>query len=259
MSIIYTVRPCNTGDLLVDHKDEDDISDYIDDFYPRGFRPQNGTVMVRVCKKAPDSNNTRLVNTSDGSGVICKLKKVTVASPSGGVSPSEGEIPQDILEDIKKHMAAQNQTEPEEQTAGRQKRQADGNWTNEDISSGLGVENMTDVTFDAEMMAEEKSQMPDEKNETAAQPEESSEILLSRENLLRKEDSSEDSSEDKTSQNLTRSKPDSLLGLEYNFTADNTNNTRIDLSLEYDDYSEEVRFTCMSCLCSYKHYIKYWI
>ncbi|XP_028272452.1 coagulation factor VIII [Parambassis ranga] len=244
MSITYTVRPCSTGDLVVDHKDEDDISDYIDDFHPRGFRPQNGTVMVRVCKKATDSNNTQLVNTSDGSGVICKLRKVTVASPKGGASPPEGEIPQDILDGIKKHMEAQNQTELEEQSAGRQKRQADGNWTNEDISSGfLGVENMTGTTFDAEVMAEERSQMPDEKNETVAQLEESNEILLSREKQLRKEDSSVDSSEDKTSQNLIQSEPDSLLGLEYNYTANNTNDTRIDLSLEYDDYSEEENST----------------
>uniref|UniRef100_A0A3Q4GME5 Coagulation factor VIII-like n=1 Tax=Neolamprologus brichardi TaxID=32507 RepID=A0A3Q4GME5_NEOBR len=99
MSIRYTVRPCGNGDR------EDELSDYIDkiDFQPRGLRPENHTVLVRVCKKARAQNNTQSLNTTaqtEGTGPRCRLRKVSMASLKGGKAPSESEIPLDVLKEL---------------------------------------------------------------------------------------------------------------------------------------------------------------
>ncbi|XP_022069387.2 coagulation factor VIII [Acanthochromis polyacanthus] len=272
MSIRYTVRPCNNAGLpLADHDDDDDdISDYFDklDFGPRGFRPQNRTMLVRVC------NNTQSVNISgqndtqtEGTGEACQLRKVTVTSAEEGKSPLEGGIPQDILDDIEKDdelTAPQNQTEPLENRGSRLRRQTDGNWTDGDVSSGAFedagttitsvvevTENITDS--EAEVKREVKSEMPSKANATTVGLEESNEILLGSEPLLSEEFSTvelsnlEDMDQNLLPQNNVKMEPekltDAVMGLKPNFTAANTNTTRMDLSLEYDDYNQEMNGT----------------
>lgn len=267
MSIRYTVRPCGNGDL-VDHDRDDDLSDYIDkiDFLPRGFRPENHTVLVRVCKKARAQNNTQSLNTTAqtvGTGPRCRLRKVNIASLKGGKAPSESEIPLDVLKELDRdgeRAASENQTEHGERQ--RQRRQANRNETDEDISSEdlmdeeitmeivrEVVENMTDV--DAEAKAEESSEMQSKKNGTLVELEESNEIILDREPLLSTKaaelQNSEDMDKNLVPQNHIRIKPERLIhdlpDVEVNYTAANTT---IDLSFEYDDYSYEVPW-CMSC------------
>ncbi|XP_023263153.1 coagulation factor VIII-like [Seriola lalandi dorsalis] len=276
MSIHYTVRPCDNGDLpLVDRdRDEDDITDYIDqiDLLPRGRRSQNNTVLVRVCKKPPAINNTQSGNftndktegTGAAEGQICQLKRVSVT----GGDPnrvSEGEIPQDILEKIEidgELTVTQNGTEPVENHGSRQRRQAEGNWTDGDIFSGASeaggtgteiggqaAENKTDT--DAEIKSNERSEMNGTKEELLK----SNEILLNSNPLLTKTistvepSSSEEIDENFVLQNYIQSEPDrlsvDLLALDTNYTANN-NETQIDLSLEYDDYSYQMNSTHMS-------------
>ncbi|XP_008278557.1 coagulation factor VIII [Stegastes partitus] len=270
MSIHYTVRPCNHDGLpLVDRdEDEEDISDYLDDidFQPRGFKPQNRTMLVRVC------NNTQSLNTSgqndtqtEGTGEACQLRKVTVPA-EGGKPASEGEIPLDILAEIEKDgelTVPQNQTEPVENRGGRLRRQTDGNWTDGDVSSGAfedagtTIETVVEVVenitgSEAEVKTEELSEMPSEKNTTTGERVESNEILLGSEPLLSEVLTVELSNLEDMDQNLVPQdhihiEPEKLtddLGvLRPNFTAANTNITRMDLSLDYDDYSQEVNST----------------
>ncbi|XP_039872300.1 coagulation factor VIII isoform X1 [Simochromis diagramma] len=261
MSIRYTVRPCGNGDR------DDDLSDYIDkiDFLPRGLRPENHTVLVRVCKKARAQNSTQSLNTTaqtEGTGPRCRLRKVNIASLKGGKAPSESEIPLDVLKELDRdgeRAASENQTEHGERQ--RQRRQANRNETDEDISSedlmdeeitmeivGEVVENMTDI--DAKAKAEESREMQSEKNDTVVELEESNEIILDREPLLSTKVSaaelqnSADMDKNLVPQNHIRIKPERLIhdlpDVEVNYTAANTT---IDLSFEYDDYSYEANDT----------------
>lgn len=258
MSIRYTVRPCGNGDR------EDELSDYIDkiDFQPRGLRPENHTVLVRVCKKARAQNSTQSLNTTaqtEGTGPRCHLRKVSLASLKGGKAPSESEIPLDVLKELDRdgeRAASENQTEHGERW--RQRRQANRNETDEDISSedlmdeeitmeivGEVVENMTDI--DAKAKAEESREMQSEKNDTVVEFEESNEIILDHKPLLSTKVSaaelqnSEDMDKNLVPQNHIRIQPERLIhdlpDVEVNYTAANT---MIDLSFEYDDYSYEV-------------------
>uniref|UniRef100_A0AAX7VW76 F5/8 type C domain-containing protein n=1 Tax=Astatotilapia calliptera TaxID=8154 RepID=A0AAX7VW76_ASTCA len=245
------------------------------DFLPRGLRPENHTVLVRVCKKARAQNSTQSLNTTaqtEGTGPRCRLRKVNIASLKGGKAPSESEIPLDVLKELDRdgeRAASENQTEHGERQ--RQRRQANRNETDEDISSedlmdeeitmeivGEVVENMTDI--DAKAKAEESREMQSEKNDTVVELEESNEIILDREPLLSTKVSaaelqnSADMDKNLVPQNHIRIKPERLIhdlpDVEVNYTAANTT---IDLSFEYDDYSYEVP-GCMShptqCLCN---------
>lgn len=250
MSIQYTVRPCDNGDLpLVDHdRDEDDISDYIDqmDLQPRGTRPQNHTVLVQVCKKPLTKNNTQSVNISIQIVAVdkaagaerqsgCQLREVTIRSQGREVPAmvSEEEIPQDVMDEIEKGgewTVSHNRTEHEGERGVRQRRQAEeGNGTDVDISSGdsedggtgievqqHAVENWTDTG--AEIKAEERHKRSGVNNGTTDQ--DRNEILL---DVVR---------------NHIQSEPENRKGdplyLKYNNTAN------LGLSIEYDDYSQEV-------------------
>ncbi|XP_035505076.1 coagulation factor VIII [Scophthalmus maximus] len=271
MSIRYTVRPCDNGDFpLVDRdEDGDDISDYIDeiDLRPRGRRPQNHTVLVQVCKKnntqAGNSTgkNATLITTAEGQE-RCQLKRVRVTSLGGEIpgKMSEGEIPQEILEEIERDgewTVNQNGTEPGEKRVGRQRRQAEGNWTGGDISSGASedggtgmeiVENRTDTG--AEDKSEERRDVPSETFGTTEELEEGNEISLNGTPLLRKDSASgaepspsEEMGEKFVWKNLIQAEPEpltvDLLDLEYNYTAANNNQTQIGLSLDYDDYGQQ--------------------
>lgn len=270
MSIRYTVRPCDNGDLpLVDWDgDEDDISEYIDQLglQPRGRRPQNHTVLVRVC-----NNDTQLASTSgqnitndktEGTGnagqPACQLKKVTV-TPQDMVS-QEG-IPLDVLKKIKRDeesTVSRTGTEPGGNRGGRQRREAEGNWTDvvssgalEDGGTGIEiVENRTDSG--AEVKAEESSEMLSVNNGTKGGLEERNEISLNSNPLQNKKPSTVELNSEEMAQNYIQSEPErlkvELLDLENIVTADNNNTTKIDLSLEYDDYTEEVLFSVCVCL-----------
>lgn len=282
MSIHYTVRPCDNGDLPLVDRDEDDISDYIDqlDLRPRGTRPQNRTMLVRVCKKLLTNNNTQSVNIfgqnvtddkTEGTGAErqsgCQLKIVTLTSQEGEepTMMSEGTIPPDILEEIEmgeERTVSHNGTEDGGERGVRQRREAEVNWTDVDISSGASedggagieiqeqaVENMTDTG--AEIKAEERNEMSSVNNGTKEDLEESNEILLNSNPLLNKKTSTVEptNSED---QNYIQSEPEKLkadlLDLKYNYTADSNNTTGIGLSVEYDDYNQEVLFSVCVCL-----------
>ncbi|XP_042275527.1 coagulation factor VIII [Thunnus maccoyii] len=249
MSIHYTVRPCNNGDL-VDHDGDEDDFFYIDQINPRSSRPQNGTVMVRVCKK-PLANDTQSAVTTgqnitvDGD-LACELKKVTRVT--------EGGIPQDILEELERG------TEHGGEGGNRRRRQAEGNWRDGDISSGAtedgetgievegeGMENRTNTG--AEVQAEEGSETSGEKNGTKEELKDSNEILLDGNPLLNTKVSTVEGRDSKemdrnlVPQNHIQTKPErqtvDLLGLDYTYTADNDNATQTYLSLEYDDYSDD--------------------
>uniref|UniRef100_UPI003AB01E3A coagulation factor VIII n=1 Tax=Centroberyx gerrardi TaxID=166262 RepID=UPI003AB01E3A len=147
MSILYTVRPCDNGDLpLVDNED-DDLSYYLDEILgprARSRRPQNRTVTVRLCKKPfPNDNATQSVNTTDnvtndvtaepgaaGGESLCEVRNVTVTSSQGdnGNMVTEGEIPQDILEELERD-GEWTASVAQDGGGGRQRRQAEGDGT----------------------------------------------------------------------------------------------------------------------------------
>lgn len=263
MSIRYTVRLCDNGDLVDRDGIEEDLSDYIDQLYlsPRGRRPQNHTVLVKVCKKPLADNSTQSGSTSElnvtndnTQGSVCHLERVAVTSLRGGNQPNmDGEIPKDILEGIERDAeltVSQNTTEPVEIQGSRQKRQAERNWTDGEISSGASEdgetgtdiggassENKTDTG--TEVMIEERS----ETNGTKEVTEKSNEIFV---NSV-EPGSTEEMVENFVPLDFIQSEPDrhtlDLLDLDYNYTADDNNDTQINLSLEYDDYTYQVLFS----------------
>ncbi|XP_062281333.1 coagulation factor VIII [Scomber scombrus] len=238
MSIHYTVRPCDNGDLpLVDRdEDDDDISDFIDDIdlQPRGMRSQKNTVMIKLCEKSLTNSTQSAVTT--GQNVTTDGKLRCKLSSEGGNNVTEGGIPQDILDELAG------------ERVGRQRRQSEGNWTDGDISSGATEDGETGMEIEGEIMENrtdtgaEVREMPSEKNDTKEELEHSNEILL---------DSNPHSSQEMDRnlvlqnhiQTETEQQTVDLQGLDYNYTGDDNNATQIDLSLEYDDYSDEVNST----------------
>lgn len=239
MSIRYTVRPCNNGGLsLVDHDVDEDISDYFDEigFLPRGLRDQNGTVLVRLCKKPLANSTSGLNSTMDetgGTGVVCQLKRVSVASLEREKPPSEGGIPDDILEEIERDgdwAAPENDTQLGGNSHRRLRRQANENWTEEDSSFGASedevmteiiednVENMNDSDTD---IATKESISLDSEAQGSAEESRSSNLAL---------------------HSQVYAEPERLLDeslqLEYNLT--DANATDLDFSFQYDDYIHEV-------------------
>ncbi|XP_059202876.1 coagulation factor VIII [Centropristis striata] len=269
MSIHYTVRHSEDGDLVDRDGVEEDLSDYFDELelQPRSGRPKNRTVLVRVCNNDTQSVNTSSQNvtndkTEGGEGEsACQLKRMEVENPD---MASEEEIPHDILENIERvgeWTVSQNKSGPGENGGGRQRRHAEGNWTDGDISSGSledkgaeieleedAVENRTDAGVAVE--AEERSEMSSVYNETKGELGESNEILLNsgpqlNEKLPAAELShSEEMDRNLIPQNPIRSEPKRLTAeVEYNNTANN-HTTTIELSYDYDDYSgQEVNGT----------------
>lgn len=244
MSVHYTVLTCEREDLLVDREiDEDDISDYIDSLGlgPRGMRPQNGTVLLRVCKKVPVNNSTQSVNASALNATEdrrCYLKKVTITAPGR----EEDSIPEDILEelDIDGEVAeAANGTGGER--AVRQRRQSEENGTRsgeEGEEEGMEIQkqsvgNGTNTTFTTE------------KNKTEEEREEANEISLSGTPARNKVTSTvEPVTSEETVPSYIPSKAEKLKPhqqLSHNLTGTK-------LSMEYDDYTQEVRLRKRVCL-----------
>ncbi|XP_030001880.1 coagulation factor VIII isoform X2 [Sphaeramia orbicularis] len=270
MSIHYTVRSCDNGELpLVDNDDEEDLSDYLDlvDFGPRGMRPQNGTRTVLVCKK-PSSNSTQSDQNSTEDAQTARCRNVTITSGS------DGGIPQDILEELDSDKdldsGAKNETEHGEEANTRQKRHV-GNWKEGDVHPGDSEDSIPEIELgrkveetrtdnatetkaeenidtqteeNTKTQSEENSQMSSEKNETKEEFEESNEILLDPTVTAKisQEELSilQDMDENLVPQSPILSDPErqtvELLDVDYRNYTDNIN---ISLSQEYDDYSQE--------------------
>ncbi|XP_038142468.1 coagulation factor VIII [Cyprinodon tularosa] len=206
MSIRYTVRPCNdvTYSLVDNDLTYEDISEYVDRIdQPRGLRPENGTVLVRECRNSAVNNtsdqNVTLVRDKEA---LCKLRRVPVASVKREqVSTDEG-IPEDILAKVERDgswKAPENQNQAKDNRGGRQKREAGGNWTQNN-----------DISLNAKASTGEK--IPP--GNTISPKEDMSEnyIYSDSESLL-----------------------DDMLDVDYNLTDGNT--TEVNLSLDYDDYN----------------------
>nr|XP_015802198.2 coagulation factor VIII [Nothobranchius furzeri] len=245
MSVQYTVLPCNSGEIsLVDHDEDEDISDYYDDIQPRGSRPQNGTLLVRVCKKLVSNKTNVTLNKTER--VACEVRRVPVAS-LGETKPSkDAGIPEDVLQKIERD---DDWTTRHNRTGKRQTRQLDGNWTNGDADFGAldeeilmkvereDAENMTDT--DSEVMTKGRNEENRRTIEDA--------ILPTRESSIGEKISSADfislydMNNTVVTQDYLSTEPerltDVLLDLEYNFT--DANATDVNLSLDYDDYSDE--------------------
>lgn len=271
MSIQYTVRPCDHGDNdLVDHeRDVDDISDYIDqlELGPRGIRPQNNTVLIRVCKRPLAPNDTRSLNTSEANGagnstnvtetdrqLRCQLKRVTLKTQER--QNTDGLIPQDVLEglEIDKELVSNNATT-------RQRRQVEGNGASVEISSeasGGGVtvteiwEHVMENRNGSTATAVEGNQTSIENNSSGGEFNVNTEIVLNRDAHL---DISPSTAPQLNSSNLSYSRlaPERLrlfeLEIEKNRTANSNYTAGIHMSVEYDDYSEEVIFLVIHFLC----------
>ena len=276
MSIIYTVLPCDNGDLpLVDRNEMDeDLTQYMDKLGPRGRRPQNRTVSVRECKRPLAGNNTGNIS---GQNVTDANTEGTAAEGQPGCQDggdgSEGEIPEHILEELLKDgdwMDSQNGTEAGGEGGVRQRRQAEGNGTDMLISSGASedgwmeieigerdAENGTDTA--AEVKSEEVSEISNVNNggteieiedkaslnnETKGELAESNEILLNSNPATKKVSTSGQTTSEEMDQNYIQSKPERLEvdppNQRVNYTVDNSRSAGIGLSLDYDDYSDEV-------------------
>ncbi|XP_058506408.1 coagulation factor VIII [Solea solea] len=236
MSVQYTVRPCDNGELPLVDRDgsEEDLSDYIDQISlrPRGRRPQNDTVLVQ-------------------------LRRVTGSSEDGETpnNVSEGGIPQDILEAIERNVERiENKTDSGERRGGRQRRHVEGNCTDGDITSGasedgaagisMGGENMENWTdASAEVKSEEWSETSSDTTESMEASEESNEILLNGDGKTVspvEPGASEERVESFVWKNHIQTEP----GWKYNYTTEKNNRTQTDLSLEYDyDYSTQMNTT----------------
>lgn len=246
MSVQYTVLTCERDDLLVDREiDEDDISDYIDDLLlaPRGMRPQNHTVLLRVCKKVPVNNGTQSVNTSALNATDdrrCYLKKVVLTPPGGkDANVTSGEIiPEDVLEELEldeEVTAAANGTDRGGERAVRGRRQAEEYWT--DVITHSGEEDGEEGMELQEQRAQNRtnSTIITGKNGTKGEPEESNEISLTGNPAKTKVEpvTSEEMVPNHIPSEVERLKP--LQQQSYNGTGNM-------LSIDYDDYDQEVPF-----------------
>lgn len=264
MSIQYTVRSCDHGDNgLVDiERDADDISDYIDqlDLGPRSIRPQNNTVLVRVCKRPLAPNDTQSLNTSDANGAgngtnvtqtdrrpSCQLKRVTLKTQDR--QNTDGVIPQDVLDELEidKELVSPNATT-------RQRRQVEGNGTSAEMSteaSGDGVtltaiwehvmENRNDST--AAATTDGGNQTLSANKVSGEDSHDNNEIVLNRDAHL---DINSSTAPPLNSRHLSHIQlaPERLrlfeMEIEKNRTAGSNYTAGIQMSVEYDDYSDEV-------------------
>lgn len=255
MSIQYTVLTCEREDLLVDRElDEDDFEDYVDNLVlgPRGMRPQNHTVMLRVCNKVPINNSTRSVNASAANatdGRRCYLKKVTL-TPTGGedANVTSGErIPEVILEELQldgEVTASPNGILRVGQRARRWRHQAEDNGTDFDIHSGdEGVEERSEI----------QEPPPENRTDTTANStkinrtkelEEDNEILLTGNSANGKRSFTvEPVTSEEMVQNYIVSEDEKLKRQQQQ-----SGNIAVnELSVEYDDYNQEVLFLMHVC------------
>lgn len=253
MSIQYTVLTCEREDLLVDHElDEVNFSDYLDNLVLglRGMRPRNHTVLLKVCNKVPINNSTHSVNTSAlnaTDGRRCYLKKVTLTPPGGEDANTTlaERIPEDILEELQldgEVTAAPSGILRVGERALRRRRQAEDNSTDFDIYSGdEGGEERSKIQELQERPAENRT------NTTAIatginrtkELEEGNEILLKGNPANSKRSFTvEPVTSEEMVQNYIMSEEEKLKPHQQqpgNIAAN-------ELSIEYDDYNQEVLF-----------------
>ncbi|XP_056130919.1 coagulation factor VIII isoform X3 [Lampris incognitus] len=258
MTIHYSVRPCDNGDLFLVDSEVDDggLADYLDQIVPiapRGRRPQNRTASVRLCKKPPTKQNaTETANITGsfandvtaGSGTAereleCEVEEVAGTSSSHGdkVSTfSSGQIPLDILDELDRNdgertsSVVQDGVEPGGQGGGRRKRQVDDDSVDRDEE--VGETDSGEAGIDA---------VARENNGPLAELAESDKSLM--------EIKLEPSETQKLDQNPSPQnhkdfdvQPQIIESpyLDYfNFTDDNETTPGIALSFDYDDYSQE--------------------
>ncbi|XP_055015372.1 coagulation factor VIII isoform X2 [Boleophthalmus pectinirostris] len=239
MSILYSVRPCDTGKTtFFDNDEEEYVFDYLDstDFGPRGSRPLNGTITVRVCKKG--LNVTQFETTGSNKTLRCKLKNVTLAQLSDLTArkEKEEEIPLDVLEESSVHTGSENPNV-------RLKRQAHGNWTENNLMSEelTGYWELDAGDLESQNVStalKENNQILSDMNMTMYDPESSNEILLDPMESVKSEGAN-------LLKKLLNYPPTNLekqtadFGLEFRNNTDIENATHISLSVDYDDYSLE--------------------
>lgn len=249
MSIQYTVLTCEREDLSVDHElDEDNFSDYVDNLVLglRGMRPRNHTVLLKVCNKVPITNSTHSVNTSAlnaTDGRRCYLKKVTLTPPGGeeaNITPGE-RIPEDVLEELQldgEVKAAPNGIRVGER-ALRRRRQAEGNGTDFDIYSGdEGGEERSEIQERPSEIRTNTSANATGINRTK-ELEEGNEILLTGNPANSKRSFTvEPVTSEEMVQNYIMSEEEKLKRYQQQLG----NIAANELSVEYDDYNQEVLF-----------------
>ncbi|XP_051922357.1 coagulation factor VIII isoform X2 [Hippocampus zosterae] len=238
MSTRYTVCPCDYGDALVDR--DEDINDLFDcvDILPKSRRPTN-TAKIWVCRNITDSQND-----TDGDikwtvkgDQICRLKSVTTMSSEGGNTTSvpEGGIPLEVLKELEKNGEwIMDLNESEHERSGRHSREAEGNWTDEDVSSVETEDDELEILLGGETK-DQRSGMPLKMNMTK---EESNEILPDRIPSLKEKLLTESNSLEMDQSFRESHIERDAVRADSNSTA-TKNMTGINLSLNYDDYSQE--------------------
>uniref|UniRef100_A0AAQ4QXA3 Coagulation factor VIII, procoagulant component n=1 Tax=Gasterosteus aculeatus aculeatus TaxID=481459 RepID=A0AAQ4QXA3_GASAC len=259
MSIRYSVLQSDDGDRVDRDGIPEDLFEYIDqrDLQPRGRRHRNHTALVPVpvCKNSLANNSTQPLNTTNQNG--------TCDQTEGSGDEVQGGIPQDILQEIERDgelTDSQNGNEPGREGGGRRRRQAEGNWTDVDLSSGasgyrgpaveIGEDAVNRTEAAGKAKAEKTNKAPTVNNETNGEPKDGNEILQESDAQLKDRDSpvrltnSEEMDQNLVPQSPIWSEPEQLTDLphpEYIRTVDNNITTGIDMSLEYDDYNHEVQ------------------
>ncbi|KAM9795311.1 coagulation factor VIII [Neosynchiropus ocellatus] len=242
MSVYYSVRACDNREFpIVDHDDiQEDISDYMDliDLQPRGSKPQKLKMMMQLCKKVLGDRNATTGITSREENVPDAGNQTTV---------SEELIPLDVLEELETEEKMDSRNETEFDGRVRQRRGAEGNWTDGEHeentivqNQGKVLENRTDGVSEDENIDENKFA---ENNEII--PEGTRAPTTENPPVQGREFQEMDlgfvppshipyNPEDQI---------DYLPGEDYDYITLDNNATQLDLSLEYDDYSDETNIT----------------
>lgn len=252
MSVRYTVLSCNSGEhSLVDDDVDEDIFDYYDQIplQPRGVRPQNGTVLVRVCEKVianKTASRNVTVDRTKGLNSACELRRVPVEMLKRVKAPVDAGIPDDVLDNIEKDgewTASGNGT-----LLGLSQQKNDENQTEEDANSGISPEDFLfkNVTESIEDMTDPAAglKLEGRRGREEERSKDGNDISLIGKESQSNADSPEADNQDQefVPQNHIFAEPlrltDDLMDLDYNFT--DVNLTQLNLSLEHDDYSDQV-------------------
>ncbi|XP_011478321.4 coagulation factor VIII [Oryzias latipes] len=270
MSIRYTVRPCNNGDVpLVDHNRDEDISAYLDKILPlpRGVRPQNDTALIRLCKRplANNKSNPSNVNQTEDTSASCELRRVPVALLEKIKSHEEEGIPEDILGNIDREGLWKAHQNKSETGVNRWRRRADGNWIEREKSFkgttleiveknvdsaanitadneethveivGEGADNLADTNSEAK--TKERNVSLSENNETV-ELEEDNDFILSPDVQNSSKVLAENINQNWELLSLISGESEWLTDdmLELDNSINDANTTELGLSLEYDDY-----------------------
>ncbi|KAK7922408.1 hypothetical protein WMY93_009310 [Mugilogobius chulae] len=238
MSILYSVRSCENGKLaLVDPEEEDDVFDYLDyvDFGPRGSKPLNQTITVRVCKKVINASQSETENINKA--LRCRLKNVTVAQ-LGSIKTKkeqEEEIPLDVLEETGVNIDSKN-------SIVRLKRQTHRNRTEEELllEEIIGYWETTQQDLESQNHSsttlKDNTQIFADNNSSKYEPDRDKDILLDSADFL--EPDIQNILQDYSTANREKQTV-KLEVLEFKNITENDTRTNNYLSADYDDYREE--------------------